>query len=170
MTPEERTEFEKQMPFYEAFFGHRIAPSLLTKQVRADFGTMINNLESDLKFFHEDVGSAKIREAIIIALTVMHRLEARHPNAYTKMPEIGIRAFKHADRFLLDDPLPLPPIVDTEELADHNRAQREKRRENLEQARETRKIQNTPPSAETSRNVSEFLNNWRENKQLPQES
>ena len=155
-------QFERQSEFYEAFFGHRVPPSQV-KGMERGFKQMINTLREDLLYYHKDVEPAKLKEAIIIALTVMHRLDAKHPNVYTKVVDIGMRAFKHADRFLTGDPLPLPAVADEEELWDIRKTQREEQFAYITAAREQRAAESTPPSKEESRRVSDFLKQWREN-------
>lgn len=117
---------EEQMPFYEAFFGQRVAISHI-KHIQSDFTKMIKTLTADLKHYHKDVDSEKLREAILVALKVLHRLDAKHPNVYTKVAEFGLKAFKHADRFLQGKPLPLPPIQDEEELWDIEQGRKQDR-------------------------------------------
>ncbi len=161
-----RDKFQQQLPFYEAFFGHRIGPSHV-KGLERQFSSMVNSLQEDLRFFHEDATPEKIREAVILALRVMYRLGAKHPNCYVKESSIGMRAFKHADRFLLGNPLPLPEISNPEDAWDIEQEQRAEKQAKFKQEREEQRALSKPPDIETSQSVSNFLQHWRETGELP---
>jgi len=163
-----RDKFEQQQVFYEAFFGHRIGPSQV-KGLERQFSSMINDLQDDLRFFHKDATPEKIREAIILALRVMYRLGAKHPNCYVKESSIGMRAFKHADRFLLGNPLPLPQVSNVEDAWDIEQERRAEEQAKLKQEREEQRELSRPPDIDTSQSVANFLQHWRETGEFPSE-
>ena len=144
------SKFEKQAPYYEAFYNHRPSPSHI-KRVEKQFGQMVKQFESDLQYYHPEAENGKMKEAIIVGLTVLHRLGAKTPAMYIKTPDaIECRkAFKHADRFLRDNPLKLPPILDEEEAAD---AAKQKVHADADRARKQRDdFERGQPVTETSK-------------------
>ena len=108
---------EERMELYEAFYGQRIQPSY-AKTIKKSFWRMVETITKDVAYYHKDVSPEKMKKAVLIALQVLHRLGAKTPSAYNKVPDMGLRAFKHADRYLQGKPLKLPPIVDEEEAVD----------------------------------------------------
>ena len=113
------SKFEQQVPYYEAFYNHRPSPSHI-KRVEKHFGQMVKQFRSDLEYYHPKAENGEMKQAIIVGLTVLHRLGAKTPGMYTRTPDAVEcrKAFKHADRFLSGNPLKLPPILDAEDAVD----------------------------------------------------